>query len=131
MSATLVLLLMTFLFLFFGVVLMHTGVGRFSITQSPVLTGANSTPPSLASYLRNTFDPSNPVGVAPTDGDPTARRGIALLQNGLKLPSVWRGSLAVDRKIPALGLNVTVEGVFTQNDKAFFTVTFLYNERIR
>jgi hypothetical protein len=99
----------------------NTGVGRFSITQSPVLTGANATPPSLTSYLRNTFDPANPIGVAPSDGDPTARRGIALLQNGLKLPSVWRGSLAVDRKIPALGLNLTAEAVLTQNDKAFFT----------
>ena len=59
--------------------------------------------------------------MAPSDGDPTARRGIALLQNGLKLPSVWRGSLAVDRKIPALGLNLTAEAVLTQNDKAFFT----------
>ncbi|MFM9080735.1 MAG: carboxypeptidase regulatory-like domain-containing protein [Opitutaceae bacterium] len=99
----------------------NTGVGRFSITQSPVLTGANATPPSLTNYLRNTVDPANPIGVAPTDGDPTARRGIALLKDGLKLPSVWRGSLAIDRKIPALGLNLTAEAVFTRSDQAFFT----------
>jgi hypothetical protein len=99
----------------------NTGVGRFSITQSPVLTAPNNTPPTLTGYLRNTFDPANPVGVAATDGDPNARRGIALLADGLRLPSVWRSSLAVDRKVPSLGLNVTVEGVFTRNDKAFFT----------
>jgi hypothetical protein len=99
----------------------NSGVGRFSITQSPVLAAPNNTPPSLTSYLRNTFDPANPIGVAPTDGDPTARRGIALLQNGLKLPSVWRTSLALDRKITALGINVTAEAVFTRTDQAFFT----------
>ena len=99
----------------------NSGVGRFSITQSPSLAAPNNTPPSLTSYLRSTFDPTNPIGVAATDGDPTARRGIALLQNGLHLPAVWRSSLAIDRKLPNLGINVTVECVFTQNDKALFT----------
>ncbi len=99
----------------------NTGVGRFSVTQGTTLAAPNNVPPSLASYLRNSFDPANPIGVAATDGDPTARRGIALLQNGLKLPSVWRGSLALDRKVPALGLNITAEAVFTQTDKTFFS----------
>lgn len=99
----------------------NTGVGRFAVTQSPTLAAPNNTPPSLASYLRNSFDPANPIGLAATDGDPTARRGIALLQDGLKLPSVWRGSLAADRKIPALGVNVSVEAVLTRTDKTFFS----------
>ncbi|MBI5690264.1 MAG: TonB-dependent receptor [Verrucomicrobia bacterium] len=99
----------------------NSGVGRFSITQSSILGAPNNTPPTLTNYLRNTFDPANPIGVAPTDGDPTARRGIALLQDGLKLPSVWRGSLAVDRKVPGIGINVSAEAVFTRTDKSFFT----------
>jgi len=99
----------------------NSGVGRFSITQSPGLAAPNNTPPTLASYLKNTFDPANPIGVAPTDGDPNARRSINLLQDGLKFPSVWRGNLAIDRKIPALGINVTLEAVHTENDKTFFS----------
>ncbi len=99
----------------------NTGVGRFSVTQGTTLAAPNNVPPTLASYLRNSFDPANPIGLAPTDGDPTARRGIALLQNELELPSVWRGSIAVDRKVPALGLNFTAEAVFTDTDKTFFS----------
>ena len=99
----------------------NSGVGRFSITQSPSLAAPNNTPPSLTNFLRTTFDPANPIGMAPTDGDPTARRGIVLLEDGLRLPAVWRTSLALDRKLPALGINVTGEAVFTRTDKAFFT----------
>jgi hypothetical protein len=99
----------------------NSGVGRFSVTQSPILTAPNNVPPTLTSYLRNSFDPANPIGVAATDGDPNARRGIALMQNGLKLPSVWRSSIALDRKVPTLGINLTAEAVFTETDKAFFT----------
>ncbi len=99
----------------------NSGVGRFSVTQSPSLAAPNNTPPSLTNFLRTTFDPANPIGVAATDGDPTARRGIAFLQNGLRLPAVWRTNLALDRKVPSLGINLTAEAVFTQTDKAFFT----------
>ena len=45
-------------------------------------------------------------GVAATDGDPNARRTINLLQDGLSLPTVWRTNLAVDRKLPALGITL-------------------------
>ncbi|MBI5771719.1 MAG: TonB-dependent receptor [Verrucomicrobia bacterium] len=92
----------------------NTGVGRFSVLQS----GAAA--PKLANYLRSNFDTANPVGVAAVDGDPNARREVNLLQDGLKLPSVWRANLALDRKIPSLGLTVSAEAVFTDNNKAFF-----------
>lgn len=98
----------------------NTGVGRFSVTQATT-PAAPTTVTTLTSYLRNNFDPAKPIGLAPSDGDPTARRGIALLQDGLKLPSVWRGSLAVDRKVPTLGLNLSAEAVFTQTDTTFFS----------
>lgn len=94
----------------------NTGVGRFSVLQS----GAAA--PSLASYLRNSFDFANPIGVATVDGDPNARREINLLQNGLKLPAVWRSNLAFERKLPVLGGSIlTIEGIRTVNDKALFT----------
>lgn len=93
----------------------NTGVGRFNQLQ----IGAAA--PSLSSYLRNTFDFANPIGVAPTDGDPNARREINLLQNGLKLPAVWRGNLAVERKLPFLDSTLSVEAIHTISDKALYT----------
>jgi hypothetical protein len=93
----------------------NTGVGRFNQVQ----TGA--TTQSLSTYLRNSFDFANPIGVAPTDLDPTARREINLLQNGLKLPAVWRGNLAVERKLPFLDSTFTLEAIQTFSDKALFT----------
>lgn len=93
----------------------NTGVGRFNQLQS----GAAA--PSLSSYLRNTFDFANPIGSAATDADPNARREINLLQNGLKLPAVWRGNVAVERKLPFLDSTLSVEAIHTINDKALFT----------
>jgi len=93
----------------------NTGVGRFNQLQ----TGA--TAPSLANYLRNSFDPANPIGVAAVDGDPNARREINLLQDGLKLPAVWRGNLAFERKLPVFDSIFTAEVIHTLNDKSLFT----------
>lgn len=93
----------------------NTGVGRFN------QTGTGAAAPQLGAYLRNSFDFANPIGVAATDGDPTARREINLLQDGLKLPSVWRGNIAVERKLPFLGSVFTAELIHTINDKALFT----------
>jgi hypothetical protein len=93
----------------------NTGVGRFNQLQ----TGAAAT--SLGSYLRNSFDQANPIGVAAVDGDPNARREINLLQNDLKLPAVWRGNLAIERKVPVFDSILTIEAIHTINDKALFT----------
>lgn len=93
----------------------NSGVGRFSVLQS----GAAA--PSLSSYLKNSFDAANPIGVAPVDGDPNARREINLLEDGLKLPAVWRGNLAVERQLPFLDSTLSIEGVQTVNDQALFT----------
>jgi hypothetical protein len=96
----------------------NSGIGRFNVLQAVPLGG---TPPSLSSYLRNSFDAANPIGVAATDGDPNARREINLLQNGLKLPAVWRGNIALERKLPVFDSNLTIEVIHTVNDKALFT----------
>jgi hypothetical protein len=92
----------------------NTGVGRFN----QLATGANA--PQLATYLRNSFDFANPIGSSAVDLDPNARREINLLQNGLKLPAVWRGNLAVERKLPFLDTVLTAEVIHTINDKALF-----------
>ena len=58
-----------------GRLIVHgTAVDLITTTDVLETTGARS----LASYLRTTFDPANPIGVAATDGDPTARREIPL-----------------------------------------------------
>jgi hypothetical protein len=93
----------------------NTGVGRFNQVQ----IGAAA--PQLAAYLRNSFDPANPIGVAASDGDPNARREINLLQNGLKLPAVWRGNIALESKLPILDTVLTIEVIKTINDKSLFT----------
>jgi hypothetical protein len=93
----------------------NSGVGRFSQLVSGAAT------PGLGTYLRNSFDFANPIGVAATDGDPNARREINLLQNGLKLPAVWRGNLALERRLPFLDSTLTVEAIQSVNDKALFT----------
>ncbi len=93
----------------------NTGVGRFSQLAS----GAAA--PQLGAYLRNSFDFANPIGMAASDLDPTARREINLLQNGLKLPAVWRANIAVERKLPFLDTTFSTELIHTINDKALFT----------
>ncbi len=40
--------------------------------------------------------------------------------DGIKLPSVWRGNLAVDRKLPFLNSTLTLEFIQTYNDEALF-----------
>lgn len=93
----------------------NPGVGRFNQLQ----VGAAA--PSLATYLRNSFDAANPIGVAAVDGDPNARREINLLQNKLKLPAVWRGNLAIERKLPVFDSILTIEAIHSINDKALFS----------
>ncbi|MBL9202735.1 MAG: TonB-dependent receptor [Opitutaceae bacterium] len=92
----------------------NTGVGRFN----QLATGAAA--PQLASYLRNSFDFANPIGSSAVDLDPNARREINLLQDGLKLPAVWRGNLAAERKLPFLDTVLSAEVIHTISDKALF-----------
>ena len=79
---------------------------------------------SFASYLR-TFDPANPIGTG-TD-NPSLRRQIDFADPGIKLPSVWRGNIAIDRQLPFLSSTVTIEFIHTRIDQALF----ITNENIR
>jgi hypothetical protein len=106
------------------------GVGRFlgrspwvffsnSYNQLGVGTFTNSTAPaSLESYLRNDFDPANPIGAGPDTG--TNDREVDWTDDKIKLPAVWRGNAAVDIRLPFLASIASVELVQSYNDQSFF-----------
>ena len=98
----------------------NTGVGRFNALK----TGA--TTPTLTQYLNGTysdpdpsfkFDPANPVGT--TAGSGTAA-SINLVKPGLKLPTIQRANLAIDRKLPFLDATISVEYIDTRQLDALF-----------
>ena len=88
----------------------NPGIGRFNILTPP--TG-------LVNYMQSAFDPANPIGSAasiPAGG----RYEINLADDRIKLPSVWRGNLAVERKLALFDSILSVEYVQTYNDKTLF-----------
>lgn len=99
-----------------------TGVGSFTRTSADAV---NPIPLSFASYLRNDFDPANPIGSAADSSG--ARREVALSDDGINLPSVWRANLAVDRKIPLFDTVLSLEVVQSYNDQSIF----ISNENLR
>ncbi len=99
-----------------------TGVGTFSRSSADLV---NPLPSSFTAFLRDHFDPANPIGKG-TD-NPTLRREVNFNDDGVKLPSVWRGNLAVDRKLPFMDSTVTVELVHSIVDSALRTT----NENLR
>lgn len=102
---------------FFSNSFSNPGVGRFEQNQTGVGTATG-----LVSYISSSaWNPASPIGIAASDGDPTARRTINLLQDKIHLPAVWRGNLAFDYKANFLGGNFTLEYVYTQQDNALFS----------
>jgi hypothetical protein len=95
----------------------NPGIGRFNITTPP--TG-------LVNYMQSTFDPNNPIGSAATI-PAGGRYEINLADDKLKLPSVWRGNLAIDRKLPLFDSVLSLEFIQTYNDKTLF----ITNDNIR
>ncbi len=94
----------------------NTGVGSFTRSSTDAI---NPLPNSFTTYLKNEFDPANPIGTG-TD-NPTLRREVDFNDNGVKLPAAWRGNLALDRKMPFLDSTVTIEYVYTKIDQALRT----------
>jgi len=99
-----------------------TGVGSFTRSTADAV---NPLPLSFTSYLRNEFNPASPIGSAPDNSG--ARREVALSDDGIKLPSLWRANLAVDRKLPFLDSVVSLELVQSYVD----TAVFISNENLR
>ena len=86
-----------------------TGVGTYSVLTAPV--------GGLTGYL-NSFDPANPMGTGTQTG--TLRADMAISEDEMHMPSLWRGNLAVDKKLPFLNSKVTVEVVHSINDNTIF-----------
>lgn len=98
----------------------QTGVGAF--TQQ---SAQGQLPTSLTAYLRDNFDPANPIGRG-TD-NPALRREVNWADDGTELPQSWRGNLAVEHKLGILDSILTVEVVHSIVDQAIFVT----NENIR
>jgi hypothetical protein len=94
------------------------GVGDFQIINAAPAQGA------FTEYLQN-FDPENPIGTG-TD-NPSLRRAVNWVDDGIELPAVWRGNLAVDIRLPVLDSTLSFEYVHTLVDEAFF----ITNENLR
>jgi hypothetical protein len=108
----------------------NTGVGRFnSVYSTPAATTPNTAAyagPTLTQYLNGSFsnsdpaykfDPANPIGA--TNGNGTAS-SINLIKPGLQLPTVMRGNIAVDHRLPFLDATVSVEYIETNQLDALF-----------
>jgi hypothetical protein len=98
----------------------NTGVGRFNT----IVSGA--TTPTLTQYLNGTytntdpqykFDPANPIGTTNVSGTASS---INLIKPGLKLPTIERSNLAVDRRLPFLDATLTLEVIHTEQLDALF-----------
>lgn len=94
------------------------GVGEFTFINSTPAPGA------MTDYLAQ-FDPENPVGTATDTG--TNRRAINWADDKTKLPSVWRATLALDKRLSFLDSVISAEVVLTTTDQGLFIV----NENLR
>jgi len=100
----------------------NIGVGAFSRSTADAV---NPLARSLTTFLRNDFDPANPIATG-TD-IPTLRREVNWSDKGIELPSVWRANIGVDAKLNFLNSTLSTEVVFTRIDQAL-SIT---NENIR
>jgi hypothetical protein len=98
----------------------NTGVGGFTL-----LSAQNQLPTTLTEYLRNNFDPANPIGTG-TD-NPTLRREVNWVDDGTELPQSWRANLAWDYRLSFLDSTFTAEIVHSKVDQALFVT----NENLR
>ncbi len=108
------------------------GVGRYTITSllpNSTIDTTKYTGPTLAQYLNGTysngdiaykFDPANPIGRTDISPSSTTIQTINLMKPGLKLPTIARGNLAVDRKLPFMDAVASIEYIDTRQISALF-----------
>lgn len=104
----------------------NLGIGTFTDIQdnrNAATPKATLAPGSFTTYLQS-FDTENPIG---TGTDVGATREVNWTDSKIKLPSVWRGNLALDLQLPAISSVFTLEAVHTRNDQQFF----ITNENLR
>jgi hypothetical protein len=99
------------------------GVSRFTAitTTAPI--------PTLTQYLNGSFsdsdpaykfDPNNPIGTTDKTAAANLAQTINLIKPGMRLPTIQRSNLAIDRKVPFLGATVSVEYIQTNQLDALF-----------
>jgi hypothetical protein len=94
----------------------NTGLGTFTVSTLP--TGG------LSGYLSG-FDPANPMGTATQTG--TSRAEIDLADAGTHMPSLWRGNLTLEHRLPELDSVASLDLVHSINDHSLF----LTNDNLR
>lgn len=95
------------------------GVGSFTVSNNGAAAG------TFTNFLRTQFDPANPIATG-ADNAGVARE-VDFADPGIKLPAVWRGNLAVDRKLAFLTSTISIEAIHTKVDEALF----ITNENIK
>jgi hypothetical protein len=104
------------------------GLGRFTV-QTPLNATDTTALPTLNQYLAGTFsntdpaykfDPANPIGRTNIAPSASTVQVINLIKPGLKMPTVQRGNLAIDHKLPALNAVLSVEYIETTQLDALF-----------
>jgi len=80
--------------------------------QTPEITNATPRPTTFNPNFREAV--FNSSIIPPTQGVIPTGAGLAVVDSDLKLPSVWRSSLATDIKLPA-NFVFTVEGLYTRD----------------
>ncbi|MSU65319.1 MAG: TonB-dependent receptor [Opitutus sp.] len=94
----------------------NSGVGR---SQIGIIVNSAATPtPKLVDYVKTSFDAKDPIGNV-TSATLT-RPSINLIAKNLQPPSVWRGNLAVDRKLTIFDSILTLELIHTRASQAMF-----------
>ena len=87
-----------------------TGVDFKRVSQN--FGGAGQVPLTPGFFSTSTTNPPPPTGGA------TLAPEIDITDKDFETPSSWRNSLAVDQKLPFLGIIATVEGLYTKSLKA-------------
>lgn len=96
------------------------GVGGFTLQSS-----AGELPTTLTNYLKNNFDPANPIGTG-TD-NPALTREVDWVDDKTELPQSWRANIAVEHRLGFLDSFLNVELIQSQVDQALF----LTNENLK
>lgn len=87
-----------------------TGVDFKRVSQT--FGGTGQVPLTPGFFSTSTTNPPSPTGGA------TLAPEIDITDKDFETPSNWRNSLAVDQKLPFLGIIATVEGLYTKSLKA-------------
>ncbi len=98
----------------------NPGVGGFTLFSSQ-----GELPNTMTAYLRNNFDPANPIGTG--RDNPALRREVNWVDDGVELPQSWRGNFAIDYKVGLFDSVLTLEMIHSKVDQALFVT----NENLR